>query len=152
MSAFLQKSGGRGKRSLRRESRVMSEINVTPMVDVMLVLLIIFMVAAPLMTVGVSVDLPEVSAPAINEDVEPLTISIDKEGKIFVQETPVDLETLVPKLKAITGEKQDSRLFIRGDQSLTYGRIMKVMGALNEAGFSRVALLAELPVPKRAVG
>lgn len=151
MSASLQKSG-RGKRSLRRESRIMSEINVTPMVDVMLVLLVIFMVTAPLMTVGVSVDLPEASAPAINEDLEPLTISIDKEGKIFIQETLVDLETLVPKLKAITGEKQDSRLFIRGDQGLTYGRIMKVMGALNEAGFSKVALLAELPVPKQTVG
>ncbi|XP_022778659.1 uncharacterized protein LOC111320241 [Stylophora pistillata] len=151
MGASLSKKR-RGKRSLRRDFGVMSEINVTPLVDVMLVLLVIFMVTAPLMTVGVSVDLPEASAPAINENVEPLTISVDKEGQIFVQETPVDLETLVPKLKAITGEKHDSRLFVRGDQSLTYGKIMKVMGALNEAGFSKVALLAELPAPKHAVG
>lgn len=136
--------------SRRRGSRVqrrtpMSEINVTPMVDVMLVLLIIFMVTAPLLTVGVPVDLPKTEASVITGQDEPLVITINREGKIFLQETELDLATLVPRLRAITANKPDSRIFVRGDKSAVYGRIVEVMGTVSAAGFSRVALIAELP-------
>lgn len=138
--------------SPRRKTRVMSEINVTPFVDVMLVLLIVFMVTAPLMTVGVSVDLPETQASSINEETEPLTISIDASGEIYLQETPLELSALVPRLAAITGANPETRIFIRGDRALNYGRIMEVMGTVNAAGFNKVALLAELPKAKRNPG
>ncbi len=135
-----------GSRSTRsRRSKSMSDINVTPFVDVMLVLLIVFMVTAPMMTVGISVDLPEASAASINEKTEPLTISVNKEGKIYLQETELDLNGLVPRLVAITGENPDARIFVRGDQAINYGVIVQVMGAINSAGFRKVALLAELP-------
>jgi biopolymer transport protein TolR len=133
------------QRSSRRSVRAISDINVTPFVDVMLVLLIVFMVTAPLMTVGVSVDLPKTQASAINEKTEPLTISINAAGEIYLQETQLDLESLVPRLVAITGANPETRIFIRGDRGLSYGRIMEVMGAVNSAGFNKVALLAELP-------
>lgn len=129
----------------RRGSSPMSEINVTPFVDVMLVLLIIFMVTAPLMTVGVPVDLPKAKASAINENIEPLTISMTCEGKVFLQETEVPLEGLIAKLQAITDAKPDTRIFVRGDQSVTYGQIMAVVGAVNSAGFKKVALMTEMP-------
>jgi biopolymer transport protein TolR len=125
--------------------RPMSEINVTPFVDVMLVLLIVFMVTAPLLTVGVPVDLPKTTAKSIAESEEPLVISVDVEGTIFIQETPVELENLVPRLQAITENKADTRIYVRGDKGVNYGRVMEVMGNINVAGFSRVALIAELP-------
>lgn len=144
MAGGIQKRNNRGGRFSRP---VMSEINVTPLVDVMLVLLVIFMVTAPMMTVGVPVDLPKANASAINEQTEPLTISVTAKGEIYLQETPVPLEALVPRLQAITAAKPDTRIFVRGDQSIAYGKVMEVMGTLSAAGFNKVALLAELPTP-----
>ena len=124
----------------------MSEINVTPLVDVMLVLLIIFMVTAPLMTSGVSVDLPKTDAKPLNSDSQPLTVTIDASGKIFLQDQGVELAELVAKLQAIAQNNQDRRIFVRGDKDLAYGRIMQVMGTITQGGFTKVALLAEQPV------
>ena len=123
----------------------MSDINVTPLVDVMLVLLIIFMVTAPLLTVGVPVDLPKTDAKPITDPGEPLVVSVKGDGKIFLQETEITLDTLAPKLAAITQNKQDTRIFVRGDKNVDYGRIMEVMGNLSVSGFNKVALIAELP-------
>jgi biopolymer transport protein TolR len=120
---------------------MMSEINVTPFVDVILVLLIIFMVAAPMLTAGVTVDLPDSAASALPGDDEPLTLSVNAKGKVFVQETEVPLEELISKLEAITGAKKETRIFIRGDRLVDYGKVMQVMGAINAAGFSKVALV-----------
>jgi biopolymer transport protein TolR len=147
---------GRGK--ARGRYKPMAEINVTPMVDVMLVLLIIFMVAAPLMTVGVPVDLPKTQASALNQNNEPITITVDPEGKIFLQETEVPLEGLVAQLQAIAGEQaqgaapgaEPRRIFVRGDRAISYGRVMEVMGTISAGGFSRVALLAEQPAGRPA--
>ncbi len=125
----------------------MSEINVTPMVDVMLVLLVIFMVTAPLLTVGVPIDLPKTKAQALSNPEEPLVISVDAEGDIFIQDTAVELINVVPRLVAITENKPDTRIYVRGDRTVNYGRIMEVMGRVNSAGFTRVALIAELPKP-----
>ena len=140
---------GRSNGGARSRYRPMSEINVTPMVDVMLVLLIIFMVAAPLMTVGVPVDLPRTNATPLNQEQEPLTITVDKDGKIFLQETEVPLEGLVPQLQAILRNQPqgqpERRIFVRGDRAISYGRVMEVMGTVSAAGFPRVALLAEQP-------
>jgi biopolymer transport protein TolR len=147
----MSMNSGRGGR--RGRYRPMAEINVTPMVDVMLVLLIIFMVAAPLMTVGVPVDLPKTQASAINQDNEPITISVNPEGKIFLQETEVPLEGLVAQLQAIAGAQapgaEERRIFVRGDRAISYGQVMEVMGTISAGGFSRVALLAEQPTPRR---
>jgi biopolymer transport protein TolR len=129
----------------RRGYKPMSEINVTPMVDVMLVLLVVFMVAAPLLTVGVPVDLPKTQAASINDRVEPLTISIDNQGRVFLQEGEVGMDQLVPRLQAITRNKPDTTIFVRGDRGIAYGRIMEVMGLVASAGFSKVSLIAELP-------
>ena len=143
-----------GRGTGRSRYKPMAEINVTPMVDVMLVLLIIFMVAAPLMTVGVPVDLPKTAAAPINQDNEPITISVNPEGKVFLQETEVELSGLVEQLRAI-GRNQpagapERRIFVRGDKAISYGRVMEVMGTINAGGFSRVALLAEQPAPAGA--
>ena len=119
----------------------MSEINVTPFVDVMLVLLVIFMVTAPLLTVGVKVDLPRSKAGAVTGSDEPLAISIDREGRLFIQDTPTELDGLVPKLIAISGNNPEIRIFVRGDAAVDYGRIMEVMGLVNDAGFRKVALI-----------
>ncbi len=123
----------------------MSEINVTPMVDVMLVLLVIFMVTAPLLTVGVEVDLPKTKAGEIHGQDEPLAVSIDKEGKLFVQDTEVELNGLAPLLLEISKNNQDVRIFVRGDEKIDYGTVMRVMGTLNNAGFTKVALIARNP-------
>jgi len=145
--------GGRGPRG---RYRPMSEINVTPMVDVMLVLLIIFMVAAPLMTVGVPVDLPKTQAGQLNQEQEPLTLSVDREGRVFLQDTEVPMEALVSQLRTILSQQQpgapERRVFIRGDRANQYGRVLEVMGAVSGAGFSRIALLSEAapPVPAAA--
>ena len=119
----------------------MSEINVTPLVDVMLVLLIVFMVAAPLMTVGVPIELPQTKAKPLQGDTEPITVSVDKEGKVFLQETEIDPATLVAKLEAIAQNGYDERIFVRGDTSVDYGTVMKVMGALNAAGYKKIGLV-----------
>ena len=129
----------------RRSHRLMSEINVTPMVDVMLVLLVIFMITAPLLTVGVPVDLPKAEAQAISGQDEPLVVTLDAEGKIFLQETEISLDQLAPRLKAITENKPDTRIFVRGDRAIAYGNVMAVMGTVNQAGISHVALVTELP-------
>jgi biopolymer transport protein TolR len=124
-----------------RDLKIMSEINVTPFVDVMLVLLVVFMVTAPLLTVGVQIDLPKTKAGVIQGQDEPLAVSIDQAGRLFLQETEIELENLIPRLIAISGNKPDIRIFVRGDQSVPYGRVMTVMGTINQAGFSRVALI-----------
>ena len=118
---------------------------MTPFVDVMLVLLIVFMVTAPLLTVGVPVDLPETEAQTIADPDEPLVVSVDREGAVYLQDTQIELDKLVPRLIAVTGSNPDTRIFVRGDRAIAYGRIMEVMGLVNAAGFKRVALIAELP-------
>jgi biopolymer transport protein TolR len=129
----------------RSRYRPMADINVTPFVDVMLVLLIVFMVTAPLLTVGVPVDLPETKAASLNDADEPLVLSVDQDGKIYIQETGIELENLVPRLRAVTGNNPDVRIFVRGDARIPYGRVMEVMGQVSAAGFNKVALLARLP-------
>jgi biopolymer transport protein TolR len=133
-----------GRRRHRRRA-VMSEINVTPMVDVMLVLLIIFMVSAPLLTVGVPIDLPQTEAKSLDQDKEPLTISVDNEGKIYLQNAEIAVDDLIPKLQAIAEARggNDARIYVRGDKKVDYGTMMKVMGRLSAAGFHRVALITE---------
>src|SRR5689334_10809846 len=130
-----------------RRKPVMSEINVTPMVDVMLVLLIIFMVSAPLLTVGVPIDLPQTQAKNLDQDKEPLTISVNTKGEVFLQNTQIGLDELVPKLKAIAearGSGGEERIYVRGDRKVDYGTVMKVMGRLSSAGFRRVARVTEV--------
>lgn len=144
MAAQMMPTGG-GARRGRRYTRPVADINVTPFVDVMLVLLVVFMVTAPLMTVAVPLDLPKTQARSLNQDKEPLVISIDAAGKVYLQEKPMELADLVPKLKAITGANPDSRIFVRGDKGISYGRIMEVMGTISAAGYNKVALVAELP-------
>ncbi|MBB3772397.1 biopolymer transport protein TolR [Angulomicrobium amanitiforme] len=122
----------------------MAEINVTPMVDVMLVLLIIFMVAAPMLTVGVPLDLPQTQAQAVSQDHQPLVISINNQGQVFIQDTEIQFDELVPKLQAIAKAGYDERIFVRGDKTVDYGTVMKVMGRLSGAGFKRVALVSEV--------
>ncbi len=141
----------RARSHKRGRYRPMSEINVTPFVDVMLVLLIVFMVTAPLLTVGVPVDLPKTKAQALSQPEEPLVISVNATGEIYIQETTVELGNLVPRLLAITQNKPDTRIYLRGDRKISYGRIMEVMGTVNFAGFTRVALIAELPRKKKPV-
>ena len=137
-------NGGNGRRK-PGSYRPMSDINVTPMVDVMLVLLVVFMVTAPLLTVGVPVDLPKTQATQMVGQDEPLVITLNAEGKVFIQETAVEIDSLVPRLQAITANKSDTRIFVRGDKAIPYGRVMEVMGTVNQAGFSRVALITEFP-------
>ena len=127
----------------RSSKEPMSEINVTPFVDVMLVLLIIFMVTAPLLTVGVQVDLPESAADSLSEDQEPLTLSINSKGEVFIQEYQVEFEKIVPKILAISNNRTDTRIYVRGDRSINYGRVLEIMGKLSGAGFSKVALISE---------
>jgi biopolymer transport protein TolR len=139
-------SGVFGKRRHRRNP-VMSEINVTPMVDVMLVLLIIFMVSAPLLTVGVPIDLPQTQASSLDQaDKQPLAISVNTKGQVFLQDTEIQLDELVPKLKAIIAARggNDERIYVRGDKSVDYGTVMRVMGRLSAAGFRKVALVTEV--------
>lgn len=129
----------------RKSYRPLAEMNMTPFIDVMMVLLIVFMVAAPMMTVGIKVDLPETNASDLSDTTEPLVITINKNQKVFLQETPILLVELVPKLIEITKSNPKQRIFIRGDKTLDYGDVMNVMGTLTSAGFTRVALVAELP-------
>jgi biopolymer transport protein TolR len=137
-------SGGGGRRGRRRA--VMAEINVTPMVDVMLVLLIIFMVSAPLLTVGVPLDLPQTRAKSLEQDKTPLQLSVDIKGKVFINDTEVAMTDLIPKLKAITDARGglDERIFMRADKKADYGTVARVMGQLSGAGFKRLALVTEV--------
>ena len=148
MAGQLAQPGSRGGGRMRHRRPPMSEINVTPMVDVMLVLLIIFMITAPLLTGGVPVDLPKTEAAVITGQDEPLVISINRGGRIYLQETELKLDVLGARLRAITRNKLDTRIFVRGDRAVVYGRIMEVMGTINVAGFRHVALIAELPTDR----
>lgn len=148
MAVSVERSDRAGRRNnlgRRERTRPIADINVTPMVDVMLVLLVVFMVTAPLLTVGVQVDLPKTKAGLIRDQVEPLAVTIRASGQIFLQDKEVELTALAPRLIAITGANPDIRIFVRGDKSIKYGRIMQVMGRLNIAGFKKVALIAESP-------
>lgn len=142
--SFLQ-SSRRSTRKGRRTFRPNTDINITPLVDVMLVLVVIFMVTAPMMTVGVPVDLPKTQAAQMNDQVEPLVISVDARGHVFLQETELSVEALIGRLQAITGNNPDARIYVRGDKKLAYGQIMEIMGAVASAGFSKVSLIAEMP-------
>ena len=130
-------------KSSSRSRSLMSEINVTPFVDVMLVLLIVFMVTAPMLTVGVPVNLPNSEADSLPDDQEPLTLSINSKGETFIQDTKVAFNELVPKLLAISKNRTDTRIYVRGDKNINYGRVLEVMGTLSGAGFSKVALISE---------
>ena len=146
MGAGVVKSGGGGGRRRRHRGRAaaMSEINVTPFVDVMLVLMIIFMVAAPLMTVGVPIKLPETAASVMpTEQEKPLTISLTADGLVMVQTTEVKDEELIPKLKAIAAERSSDKIFVRADGAVTYARVAQVMGALNAGGFNNIGLVTD---------
>ena len=125
------------------EKEPISEINVTPFVDVMLVLLIIFMVTAPLLTVGVQVDLPETSADTLPEETAPLTLTINAKGEIFIQETKVEYEKIIAKILAVSNNRTDTRIFVRGDKTINYGRVLEIMGMLSGSGFTKVALISE---------
>jgi biopolymer transport protein TolR len=127
----------------RSRTRLMADINVTPMVDVMLVLLVIFMVTAPLLTVGVQVDLPKTQASPIQGEDEPLSVSVDRQGRVFIQDTEVEIAALAPRLEAVSGQNPDIRIFVRGDQAIDYGRVMAVMDEIRAAGFSKVALVTD---------
>lgn len=151
MGASVQQgaaSGGRRGRRRQARSKPMSEINVTPFVDVMLVLLIIFMVAAPLLTVGVPVELPKTAANALpQEQEEPLTITVQADGQLSIQNTPVSAQELVPKLQAIAVERDGDKVFLRADGAVPYERVVQVMGALNAGGFSNIGLVTDTGGP-----
>jgi len=136
----------KGRRSGRR--RPLAEINVTPFVDVMLVLLIVFMVTAPLLTAGVPVELPKTKAQPLSQDREPLSVTIKKDGRIYLQNTPVEENQLVSKLTAIAQNGYNERIFVRGDTAVQYGRVMEVMAMLNSAGFTRIGLVTGPPKQK----
>ena len=145
MAASVLSAASSGRRGRRRA--VMSEINVTPFVDVMLVLLIVFMVSAPLLTVGVPIDLPQSQAKALGQDKEPLTLSVNVDGKVFLQKDEIKLDDLIPKLKAVIearGGKPDDLIYVRGDKKVDYGTMMRVMGRISGAGYHRVALVTEV--------
>ena len=144
MAMSVGSAGGRGSRRGGRRGRsraLMSEINVTPMVDVMLVLLIIFMVAAPLMTVGVPIDLPETQAKPLNAETQPITVSVNEEGRIFLQETEIPIEEVVPKLEAISKTGYEERIYVRADKASQYGTVMQVMARISAAGFKNLGLI-----------
>jgi len=141
MGGSKQGGGRRGGRRGGGRNKPMSEINVTPFVDVMLVLLIIFMVAAPLMTVGVPIDLPETAAKEMNSDTQPITVSVNPAGEVFLQETPIPIDEIVPKLQAIATTGYDERIFVRGDANADYGVVMKVMAKISSAGYKNLGLV-----------
>ncbi|MCX7305953.1 MAG: protein TolR [Hyphomicrobiales bacterium] len=144
MGMAVGSNGGRGGRGHRRRGRhhgLMSEINVTPFVDVMLVLLIIFMVAAPLLTVGVPIDLPETQANAMNPETQPITISVNENGQIYLQETEIALDEVVPKLSAIATTGYEERIYVRGDKTTNYGVVMQVMARIQAAGYTKIGLV-----------
>ncbi len=144
MAGKAAPSGG-GRTGRRRGRRQMADINVTPMVDVMLVLLIVFMVTAPLLTTGVAVDLPQAQSSPLPGQDEPLSVTVGGDGRIYLQESAIELDQLGPRLLAITERKPDTRIFVRGDKTVDYGRVMAVVSAVNQAGIGKVALLTEAP-------
>jgi biopolymer transport protein TolR len=146
MAGGIQHTSARGRGRMRR--RAMAEINVTPFVDVMLVLLIVFMVTAPLLTVGVPVDLPKTKAPALGQDREPLSITVRKDGVIFLQKEQVPEAALVDRLTAIASNGYNQRIFVRGDTQVNYGKVMEVMGVLAAAGFTHIGLVTDVVKPK----
>ncbi len=143
MGMSVGQSGGRrgGRRRGRGSKALMSEINVTPMVDVMLVLLIIFMVAAPMMTVGVPIDLPETQAKPLNAETQPITVSVNEQGLIYLQETEIPIEEIVPKLEAIAKTGYEERIYVRADKASQYGIVMQVMARISAAGFKNLGLI-----------
>jgi len=147
MAASMPNGGGSKRRG---RYQPLSEINVTPFVDVMLVLLIIFMVAAPLMNTAVNVDLPRTTASPVNQESEPLNVSVDAQGRVFLQDQPIQPGELVEKLAAIAKEQRDRRVFVRGDRANSYGTMMEVMGVIIQGGFTKVSLLTD-PSGTRAV-
>ncbi|MBS9715878.1 protein TolR [Pseudohalocynthiibacter aestuariivivens] len=148
VAGVIQKDKGRRRRGGRGKSHAMSEINVTPFVDVMLVLLIIFMVAAPLLTVGVPVQLPETAASALpSEQEEPLTITLTADGRTIIQTTETNRDELIPKLRAIASERTDNKVFLRADGSIPYEQVVQVMGALNAGGFNSIGLVTDTGGP-----
>jgi biopolymer transport protein TolR len=146
MAAGIQHTSSRGRGRMRR--RAMAEINVTPFVDVMLVLLIVFMVTAPLLTVGVPVDLPKTRAPALGQDREPLSVTIKRDGTIFLQKEPIREDQLVDRLTAVASNGYNQRIFVRGDTQANYGKVMEVMGVLAAAGFTHIGLVTDVIKPK----
>ncbi|MFM7347412.1 MAG: protein TolR [Tagaea sp.] len=146
MAGPLVNRGRRGPGSGRRRgSGLVAEINVTPFVDVMLVLLVIFMITAPLLTSTVPVDLPQTQAARATGQDEPLVVSVNNAGKVYLQDSEMELDVLVVRLRAITNNNNDARIFVRGDRAINYGRVLEVMGAISAAGFNKVALVAEVP-------
>lgn len=137
------RAGGRGGRRRSRRSKLNADINVTPLVDVMLVLLIVFMVAAPLLSVGVPVELPKTDAKSLPSENEPITITVDSEGKVFLQETEVSLDEIVTRLTAIANNGYEERIYLRGDNASDYGSVMKVMARVNAAGYSNLGLVTD---------
>ena len=129
-----------------KRNKTISQINVTPMVDVMLVLLVIFMITAPLLTVGVPINLPKTKAKALPEDQTPLSITINKEEKIFVQDTEISLDKLIPKLVSISKNRNDRKIFIRADEVLSYGKVVEVMAVITSAGFNKIALVTDFEI------
>jgi biopolymer transport protein TolR len=150
MAASVYSGNGRSSGRGASRYRPMAEINVTPLVDVMLVLLVVFMITAPLLTVGVPVELPQTQAPPINEPKEPLTITLNREGAVYIQESTVAVDAVVPKLQAITGNNPDAVIYVRGDKEINYGRVLEVMSLVSAAGFRKVSLVAETPRGKPA--
>ncbi len=144
MAGGVNMQAGRSK-GRRRTFRPSTDINITPLVDVMLVLMVIFMVTAPMLTVGVPVDLPKTQAAKMNDSVEPVVISIDANGKIYLQEQELNIDAIIQKLPMLTHGNMESKIYVRGDQKLPYGQVMEIMGAISAAGFSKVSLIAEMP-------
>lgn len=146
---FIKKGGGTGRRRRRGGAGKMSELNVTPLVDVMLVLLIIFMVAAPMLAVGVPVELPRTSAGALpTEQEEPLTITLTADGAVIIMRTEINPDDLIPQLRAIAEQRRDNKVFLRADGSISYSRVVQVMGALNSGGFNNIGLVTEQGGPR----
>ncbi|MAP18572.1 MULTISPECIES: protein TolR [Aurantimonas] len=143
MSAGTGRSSGSRRGRGRGRRQPMSEINVTPMVDVMLVLLIIFMVAAPLLTVGVPIELPETQAKAMNSDTQPITISVNSDGEIYLNDTVIPIDEVVAKLQAVAQAGYEERIFVRGDRSADYGTVMRVMARISAAGFRNIGLVTD---------
>ena len=140
MQTFQNKNNKRSKRYTQ-----LSEINVTPFVDVMLVLLIVFMVTAPLLTVGIPVDLPKVKANALTDQKDPIEITVKLDGLVYLGESEVEVENLIPRLNAITDQNTEARIYVRGDRVVAYGRVMEIMSIINSAGYVKVALVAQNP-------
>ena len=142
MAGFIQ--GNNNSRSGSRSKRTISDINVTPLVDVMLVLLIVFMVTSPMLVSGINIDLPKTSANPFTGKDEPLTITVDKEGTVYLHDHKIKESEFVDKLVAITEEKYDTRIFVRGDKAIDYGQVMKIVGLISTAGFKKISLVTEL--------